>query len=57
VQTGDLPAGTDPEATGATLFSLILGYGLQKLLTGSPDRGAYVTGLRSILDAGNLTLQ
>jgi AcrR family transcriptional regulator len=57
VRTGGLPAGTDPEAIGAALFSLILGHGLQKLLTGHPDREAYITGLRAILGAGNLTLQ
>lgn len=57
VQTGDLPDGTDPDAAGAALFSLILGYGLQKLLTGSPDREAYMTSLHSILDAGNLALR
>jgi AcrR family transcriptional regulator len=57
VQTGDLPPGTDPNAAGAALFSLILGYGLQKLLTGSPDREAYVTGLASILDASDLSLK
>jgi AcrR family transcriptional regulator len=51
---GDLPADADPKATGAALFSLILGYGLQKLLTGFPDVDAYITGLRSILRAGDL---
>ncbi len=49
VQTGELPAGTDPAATGAALFSLVIGYGLQKMLTGSPDRETYLVGLRTLL--------
>jgi hypothetical protein len=50
VETGELPAGSDPEAIGAALFSLVIGYGLQKLLTGKPDRDSYVAGVRAILD-------
>jgi AcrR family transcriptional regulator len=57
VETGELPAGTDPEATGAALFSLVLGYGLQKMLTGRPDHDTYVAGLRALLGGKNLTLQ
>jgi AcrR family transcriptional regulator len=57
VETGELPADTDPEATGAALFSLVIGYGLQKMLTGRPDRDTYVKGLRTLVGAKNLTLQ
>jgi AcrR family transcriptional regulator len=57
VQTGELPAGTDPDATGAALFSLVLGYGLQKLLTGAPDKEAYITGLRAVLGTKDLSFQ
>jgi AcrR family transcriptional regulator len=49
VARGDLPAGTDPRATGAALFSLVIGYGLQKVLTGNPDRRTYAKGLRALL--------
>jgi AcrR family transcriptional regulator len=49
VEAGELPAGTDPEATGATLFSLVIGYGLQKLLTGGPPLETYQAGLRTLL--------
>lgn len=57
VQTGELPADTDPEATGAALFSLVIGYGLQKMLTGRPDHDTYVKGLRTLLGTKDLTLQ
>jgi AcrR family transcriptional regulator len=57
VETGELPADTDPEATGAALFSLVIGYGLQKMLTGRPDRDSYATGLRALLGSKDLTLQ
>jgi AcrR family transcriptional regulator len=56
-ETGGLPPGTDPEATGAALFSLVIGYGLQKMLTGRPDRETYLRGLRTLLGAKDLTLQ
>jgi AcrR family transcriptional regulator len=46
---GELPAGTDPHAAGAALFSLVIGYGLQKLLTGSPDPETYRAGVRAVL--------
>jgi AcrR family transcriptional regulator len=49
VGAGELPPGTDPEAVGAALFSLILGYALQRMLTGRPDPDTYRTGLRSLL--------
>src|SRR5262249_36377494 len=52
VRSGELPAGTDGRAVGATLFSLALGYGLQKLLTGGPDRVAYRAGVRTVLRGG-----
>ncbi len=48
-ERGELPTGTDPKHAGAALFSLVLGYGLQKILTGSPDPDAYLDGLRALL--------
>jgi AcrR family transcriptional regulator len=50
VESGELPPGTDPEAVGAALFSLVLGYALQRMLTGRPDPDTYRTGLRSLLE-------
>lgn len=52
-ETGELPTDTDPEAAGSALFSLVIGYGLQKMLTGRPGRDAYARGLRSVLGARN----
>jgi AcrR family transcriptional regulator len=52
VATGELPAGTDPRAVGAALFSLVIGYTLQKMLTGSPARDTYRRGVRTLLRAG-----
>jgi hypothetical protein len=49
VGTGELPPDADPEATGAALFSLVVGYGLQRLLTGRPDPAAYGRGVRALL--------
>ena len=50
VATGELAPDTDPEAAGAALFSLVIGYGLQKMLTGSPSHEIYTIGLRSLLE-------
>src|SRR6266545_1576785 len=38
----------DP-AVAATLFSLVLGYALQRMLTGQPDLEGYRRGLRALL--------
>jgi AcrR family transcriptional regulator len=47
---GELPATADPDSTGAALLSLVVGYGLQRLITGSPDPAAYLAGVRALLD-------
>jgi AcrR family transcriptional regulator len=49
VRVGELPPDTDPEAAGAALFALVLGYGLQRILTGRPDPDSYRGALRSLL--------
>jgi AcrR family transcriptional regulator len=49
VKAGELPAGADPYAVGAALFSLVLGYALQRMLTGAPDRDTYREGVRALL--------
>jgi AcrR family transcriptional regulator len=51
VERGELPSDADPKAVGAALFSLMLGYGLQRVLTGQPDLSTYRAGLRSLLAA------
>jgi AcrR family transcriptional regulator len=48
-EAGMLPAGTDPEPTGAALFALIPGYILQRVLIGGPDRRDYLAGVRALL--------
>jgi AcrR family transcriptional regulator len=47
--TGELPGGADPEAAGAALFSLLVGFGLQRLLTGTPPAPVYLAGVRALL--------
>jgi AcrR family transcriptional regulator len=47
--TGELPADTDPAATGTALFALVVGYGVQRVLTGVPDLATYRRGLRALL--------
>ena len=48
-QTGRLPADADPAQLGAALFSLVLGFLLQRLLLGDVDPGAYVSAVRVLL--------
>ncbi len=48
-EAGELPAEADPKAVGAALFSLVLGYALQRMLTGQPDLDTYRQGLRALL--------
>jgi AcrR family transcriptional regulator len=49
VATGELPEGSDPDEVGAALFSLVIGYAVQRMLTGSPDHDRYIAGLRVLL--------
>ncbi len=50
VDSGELPAGTDVDAVAAAFYSLIPGYALQRMLTGSPDRETYLAGVRALLN-------
>ncbi|WP_329104523.1 TetR/AcrR family transcriptional regulator [Micromonospora sp. NBC_01699] len=50
-ETGELPAGADPEATGAALFGLVPGYFMQRILADGPDRATYLAGVRALLAA------
>ncbi len=49
VSTGELPADTDTAGTGATLFALVVGYAVQRVVTGAPDLRTYRRGLRALL--------
>jgi AcrR family transcriptional regulator len=51
VARGDLPADADPARVGPALTSLVLGYGLLRLVIGEPDPASYRAGLRPLLDA------
>jgi AcrR family transcriptional regulator len=46
---GELAPDADVAAVGATLFALVPGWAVQHMLTGSPDRGTVVAGLRALL--------
>ncbi|MEV5766555.1 TetR/AcrR family transcriptional regulator [Micromonospora sp. NPDC052213] len=47
--TGEVAADADPEAVAAGLFALVIGWFLQRLLTGRPDRATYLAGVRALL--------
>jgi AcrR family transcriptional regulator len=49
VKAGELPIDADPDAVGAALFSLVVGYALQRILTGTPDLDTYREGVRTLL--------
>jgi hypothetical protein len=49
IDHGDLPPGTDPQAVGVVLFSLMPGYALQRILTGGPPPDVFKAGLRILL--------
>jgi AcrR family transcriptional regulator len=51
IDNGELPADGQPTAIGAALFSLVVGYGLQRLLIGTPNRTQYLAGVRALLGA------
>src|SRR5262245_2916197 len=53
VDHGDLPAGTDPQAVGVVLFSLMPGFALQRILTGGPPPETFKTGLAALLASGS----
>jgi AcrR family transcriptional regulator len=47
--TGELPPGTDAEAVGGALFSLVVGFALQRMLSGQPDPAVYKRGVRALV--------
>ena len=52
VASGDLPADADPAAVATTLFGMMPGYALQRLLVGNPDKETYLAGLQALLSRG-----
>ncbi|GLY25229.1 TetR family transcriptional regulator [Micromonospora sp. NBRC 101691] len=48
-RSGELPVDADVEGVAAALFGMILGYLLQRILTGRPDRAVYLAGVRALL--------
>jgi len=49
-ERGELPASADPEAVGAVLYGLMPSYALQRVLTGTPDRETFLSGVTAILE-------
>lgn len=48
-ESGELPPGADVDEVNSAVFALIPGYALQRLLIGSPDREAYLRGIRALI--------
>jgi AcrR family transcriptional regulator len=49
VESGELPADTDVDAVTTAFYSLIPGFALQRILTGTPDRETYLAGVRALI--------
>ena len=54
IESGALPAGTEPQTVAVVLFSLMPGYALQRILTGGPEPEVFKAGLRALLPAGTM---
>ena len=48
VESGELPADADIDDVTAAYYALIPGYALQRLLIGTPDREAFLRGVRAL---------
>ncbi|MGK5679283.1 TetR/AcrR family transcriptional regulator [Actinoplanes sp. URMC 104] len=48
VESGELPASADIDDVTAAYYALIPGYALQRLLIGTPDREAFLRGVRAL---------
>jgi len=49
---GEFPADVDPEPVAAALFSLVIGFMLQRLLLGDVDPATYGAGVTALFGAG-----
>ena len=47
-ERGELPAGADVDDVTGAFYALIPGYGLQRVLTGSPDKDSFLRGVRAL---------
>jgi AcrR family transcriptional regulator len=52
-RTGELPPDADSVAVGTALFSLMLGYLVQRVITGTPDRDTFLAGACTLLGQGH----
>lgn len=48
-RAGELPPDADPVAVGTVLFSTMLGYLVQRVVTGTPDRDTFLVGARTLI--------
>src|SRR5688500_16639541 len=48
-ERGELSASAEPEAIGAVLFGMMPAYALQRVLTGTPDRETFLSGVSAII--------
>ena len=49
VRRGELAPSTDVNAVATTLFGLMPGYALQRVLVGTPDHPTYLAGIRALI--------
>jgi AcrR family transcriptional regulator len=47
-ERGELPPGTDLDDVTSAFYALIPGYGLQRMLIGTPDRDGFLRGVRAL---------
>ncbi|MFC3743973.1 TetR/AcrR family transcriptional regulator [Paractinoplanes deccanensis] len=50
VDSGELPEDTDVAAVTSAYYSLVPGFALQRMLTGTPDKDSYMRGLRLLIN-------
>ncbi|WP_250027820.1 TetR/AcrR family transcriptional regulator [Paractinoplanes maris] len=47
-EAGELPAGADLDEVTSAVYSMLPGYGLQRLLIGNPSREGYLRGMQAL---------
>ena len=53
---GQLGKEADPAAVAAALFGLTIGYAIQRLLIGDPDRVEYIAGIHGLMTSASSTV-
>jgi AcrR family transcriptional regulator len=56
IRRGELPADADIDDIASVLFGMMPGYAVQRLFVGTPDKDAYLRGLRALLQPRDLGL-